>query len=134
MSNERESLFAGVEQKLAALEDEIMLLVDAGHLTFADREKQLPEPIRHKLLALGSSLHDCVFWVRRRAQEDDLGPNPGDQMFWAEEMEAETGAWGVTMREALDHYFSDDILDHRRYHDYRGLDYEEVRAALGEQP
>lgn len=86
------------------------------------QEKNLPDDIRSKLLTLGASISDYVFWVRRRPQEDDLGDAPGDQMYWAEEMEAGTGAWGVTCREALDHYLSDDLLDRRRWVSHEGLD------------
>ena len=118
------SIFAPLEEKLASFEAEVSRLVDEGHLTFAHREKQLPEAMRQKLLVLGSALHDSVFWVRRRPQKGDLGSEPGDQMFWAEEIESGTGTWGVSAREALDHYFMDDVLDRRRYTDHRGLDLE----------
>lgn len=113
---ERESLFASLREKLDALESEITKLADEGHLDW--ETKQLPDDVRSKLLSMGGSMTDYVFWVRKRPQPDDLGA----QMYWAEEMEAGTGAWGVDARQALEHYLSDDILDRRRYTDHRGLD------------
>ena len=115
---ERTSLLSGVESALAALEAEITKMADAGHLDW--EKKQLPDEVRSKLLSLGGSMTDYVFWVRKRPQPDDLD----SQMYWAEEMEAGTGAWGVDARQALEHYLSDDILDRRRYTDHRGLDLE----------
>lgn len=125
MTAETESLFTGVTSILESLDAEIQRLVGEGHLTWADPAKSLPLEIRHKLLVHGCSLNDYVFWVRRRPQKGDLGSEPGDQMYWAEEIESASGTWGVTAREALDHYFADDVLDRRRYSDHRGLDYED---------
>lgn len=107
---ENGSPFDYLRVKLAELEAETQRLCDEGHLDW--HEKNLPDDVRSKLLTLGGSISDFVFWVRQRPQEDDIAPDA--QMYWAEEMEAGTGAWGVTTREALDNYFRDDLLDHRR--------------------
>lgn len=115
------SLFSALDRIVVELDAELTRLVEAGHVDW--NEKQLPDAIRARLLIAGSSMDDYVFWVRRRAQDGDLSDSPESQMFWAEEMEAGTGAWGVNAREALDHYLSDDLLDRRRWVDhYRGLD------------
>jgi hypothetical protein len=75
------------------------------------RDEDLPEDVRYELHRLACSISDYTFWVRHRAQDDDLGDAPGDQMFYAQEIESGTGAWGVTAREALDRYFRNDVLE-----------------------
>lgn len=117
--NRSTQLFDAVRQKLAELESEIVLLGEQGHIDW--ESKNLPDDVRSKLLTLGASISDHTFWVRRKAQPDDLSDSPESQMYWAQEMEAGTGAWGVTVREALDHYLSDDLLDRRWTHE-GGLD------------
>jgi hypothetical protein len=114
-----EPQFDAFRARLTELEAEAERLAEAGLVDW--QEKNLPEDIRSKLLRLGASIGDYVLWVRERPQPDDISPEA--QMYWAEEMEAGTGAWGVTAREALDHYFSDDLLDRRRWTDDRGLDF-----------
>lgn len=105
---------------LGALDRAMTRLVEEELLDW--QEKNLPDDIRSTLLTMGASISDYVLWVRKRPQEGDLSDRPDDQMYWAEEMEAGTGAWGVTAREALDHYLSDDLLDRRRWVHHRGLD------------
>lgn len=114
--------FAVVRKLLSELDLEVFRLVHAGHLDW--RDKNLPDDIRSRLLILGASISDYVFWVRQRSQPDDIDDTPESQMYWAEEMEAGTGAWGISAREALDRYLSDDMLDRRRYTDHRGLQLE----------
>lgn len=92
-----------VRELIEQLEKEIERLVDEGVINHRDRT--LPLDIRDKLLAMGSSVEDYVFWIRRRAQPSDLGNKPEDQKWYAEEMEAGTGEWGITPREALNEYF-----------------------------
>lgn len=74
-------------------------------------EEDLPEDVRYELHRLACSFDDYTFWVRRRAQNDDLGTEPSDQMYYALEVETGIGAWGVTAREALDRYWHRDVLD-----------------------
>lgn len=103
--------FDALKSAVAAVERELDALYSSVAL---DGENDIPDDLRSKLLTMGSSINDLTFWVRQRAQEGDLG----SRMYWAEEMEAGTGCWGVSAREALDNYFRDDMLDHR---DHRGL-------------
>src|SRR5215510_8841618 len=69
-----------------------------------------PEDVRRRLLTLACSVNDYVFWVYKKPQADDMGPDPSHQMYYAEEIETGIGALGVTAREALDNYFKDDLL------------------------
>jgi hypothetical protein len=101
--------FDGVREKLQALTEE----VNALRLPLKD---DLPEDVRYELHRLACSFSDYTFWVRRQAQDDDFGSEPGDQMFYASEIESGGGAWGVTPREALDRYFQADVLDVERHH------------------
>lgn len=88
---------------LAQVEAEIDHLIDEGEIN--PRDRTLPLDIRDKLLAMGCSINDYVFWVRRRAQPSDLGDKPEDQRWYAEEMESGMGAWGISPREAVVEYF-----------------------------
>jgi hypothetical protein len=85
-------------------------------------EEDIPEDLRYELMRLAGSVNDYIFWVRHRAQPDDIDDTPESQMFWAQEIESGTGAWGVNAREALDHYLNEDLTDRRRWSDHRGLD------------
>lgn len=103
--------FAGVRKALAALHDEITALYDNDTL---DLNTDLPMDVRDELLRLGCSMKDYVFHVHKQRQKDDLSDSPGSWMYRAVEIETGVGVWGVTVREALDNYFRDDLLDHRR--------------------
>lgn len=102
--------FALVRTLVNQLDEAISDLYSAGKLGGAlpEKCKDLPDDVRDKLLSMGASMNDFVFWVRQRAQADDIGES---RMFWAQEVEAGTGAWGVTAREALDRYFRADVLE-----------------------
>lgn len=102
--------FAGVRNALLALNDEIAALYDNGTL---DTQTDLPMDVRDELLRLGCSMSDYVFHVYKQRQQDDLSDDPKSWMHRAVEIETGVGAWGVTVREALDRYFRDDLLDHR---------------------
>lgn len=88
---------------LDEVEQEIDRLFDEGEINHRDRT--LPLDIREKLLRMGASIDDYVFFIRRRAQPTDLGNKPEDQKWYAEEMEAGTGAWGISPRESIQEYF-----------------------------
>ena len=92
-----------LRQLLAEVEEEIDRLIDEGEIH--PRDRTLPLDIREKLLTMGASIDDYVFWVRRKAQPTDLGNKPEDQKWYAEEMETLQGAWGSSPREALHEYF-----------------------------
>jgi hypothetical protein len=85
------------------VEEEIDRLITEGEINHRDRT--LPFDIRDKLLRMGCSIEDYVFWVARRAQPSDLGNKPEDQRWYAEEMETGMGAWGISPREAVNEYF-----------------------------
>lgn len=104
MSDEFHDLRGAIE----AVEYEIADLFGPGRI---GQDDEIPDDLRAKLMTMAGSLRDFTFWVRRKPQEDDIGDS---QMYYAEEMEAGTGAWGVTAREALDNYFRSDVLDHPR--------------------
>ena len=106
--------FTGVRKALMALHDEITALYDNDTL---DLNTDLPMDVRDELLRLGCSMKDYVFHVYKKRQKDDLSDSPGSWMYRAVEIETGVGAWGVTVREALDLYFRDDLLDHRRVPD-----------------
>lgn len=73
-------------------------------------EEEIPEDLRYELMRLAGSVNDFIFWIRRKAQEDDLGGEPADQMYNALEIESGVDVWGVTAREAVDNYFRSDVL------------------------
>lgn len=88
---------------LAEVEQEIDRLIDEGEVD--PRTRTLPLDIREKLLEMGASIDDYVFWVRRKAQPTDLGNKPEDQKWFAEEMESKQNGWGISPREAVHRYF-----------------------------
>lgn len=102
--------FSRAREALAALSAEVSALYDADVL---DLETDLPDDVRDELLRLGCSLNDYVFHVYKQRQQDDLSDTRESWMWRALEVESGGGAWGVTVREALDRYFRDDLLDHR---------------------
>lgn len=92
-----------LRELLAQVEEEIDRLIDEGEIN--PRDRTLPLDIREKLLTMGASINDYVFWVRRHPQPTDLGNKPEDQKWFAEEMETLQNAWGISAREALLEYF-----------------------------
>lgn len=100
--------FKHLAELIEAVEEENERLSRDGILSW---DKDIPLELRDKLLVMGSSTNDYVFWIHRKAQPDDLDDKPENQMYYALEVETGIGAWGVTPREAVDKYWHADLLD-----------------------